>query len=218
SWLRVTSNSDANEMSETGAANLPMLQTYQGFQIDFVPSAASLWGCIPSNPVLALLHQHTEVNLRKLRSGRNIAGMKRELEPYAAPTNATGALPAIGAGGQLNLPGTASIQPTLYRYSILIERAKQLTQKAIQIEATMLDALEKRDEEAYNLLIARQDLSVSQANVQLQILKVQEAVDRVTLANLQQISNQLQADHYQELINDDLNNYEKDALQLLDRA
>src|SRR5262249_17261144 len=134
-WLRVTSKSDVGEMKEAAAANLAMLQVHQRFQIGFVPSAASLWGCIPPNPVLASLRQQAEVNLKKLRSGRNIAGVKRELEPYSVPIVTTGALPAIGAGRQLTLPSTVSIQPTLYRYSVLVDRAKQLTQTASQIEA-----------------------------------------------------------------------------------
>src|SRR5262249_13101689 len=167
-WLRVTSRSDVNANDGTGTANLTALQTYQRFQIGFVPSAAALWGCIPPNPTPASLRQHAEVNLRKLRSGRNIAGMIRDLDPYAAPTNTATALPTIGAGGQLNLPGTVSIQPTLYRYTVIIERAKQLTQTAIQMEAAMLAALEKADDKAYGLLKARQDLNLSQANTALQ--------------------------------------------------
>src|SRR4030095_11470875 len=117
-----------------------------------------LWGCIPRNPVLDTLQLHTELNLQKLRSGRNIAGLKRQVEPYAAPTDAASALPSIGAGGQLTLPGTFAVPPTLYRYRVLIERAKQLVQLAGQLEAGMLSALEKRDQQAYDLLKARQDL------------------------------------------------------------
>ena len=86
--------------------------------------APSLEFCIPPNPVLKALRLHAELNLFKLRTCRNIAGLKRQLEPYAAPTDTTRGLPAIGAGGQLVLPGVAILQPSLYRYPVLIERAK----------------------------------------------------------------------------------------------
>ena len=101
----------------------------------------SLKFCIPPNPILKALRLHAELNLYKLRTCRNIAGMKRQLDPYAAPTDTTSGLPAIGAGGQLVLPGIATLQPSLYRYPVLIERAKQLVQLAAQIEAAMLSAL-----------------------------------------------------------------------------
>lgn len=65
----------------------------------YLPSTTSLWSCVPPNPELDRARQHAELNLMKLRSGRNIAGMKRELEPYAAPTDVTQALPTIGVGG-----------------------------------------------------------------------------------------------------------------------
>ena len=61
--------------------------------------------CIPPNPVLKALRLRAELNLYKLRTCRNIAGMERQLEPYAAPTDTISGLPMIGAGGQLVLPG-----------------------------------------------------------------------------------------------------------------
>jgi hypothetical protein len=43
---------------------------------------------------------------------------------------------------------------------VLIERAKQLVQLAAQLESSMLAALEKSDQAAYNVFKARQDLAV----------------------------------------------------------
>jgi hypothetical protein len=69
--------------------------------------------------------------------------MKRELEPYAAPTDTTTGLPVIGAGGQLILPGANVIRPSLYTERVLRDRAKELVQVAAQMEAALLAALEK---------------------------------------------------------------------------
>jgi len=121
------------------------------------PSAAF---CVPPNPILQALRLHAELNLHKLRSCRNIAGMERALEPYAAPTDTVSGLPAIGVGGQLVLPGTVTFRPTAYRYTTLVERAKHLVLLAGQVEAAMLAALEKLDAEAYSALKARQDLGL----------------------------------------------------------
>ena len=174
--------------------------------------------CIPPNPLLKSLRLRAELNLYKLRTCRNIAGLKRQLEPYAAPTDTTTGLPTIGAGGQLLLPGVVRVQPTLYRYQVMIERAKQLVQLAGQIEATFLSALVQRDVEAYNLLKVRQELNLAQAGVRLQSLRVTEANDGVTLAGLQKKRAEIQVENYNNLIQAGLNEYEQQMLNAYDQA
>lgn len=164
--------------------------------------------CIPGNPLLDALRLRAENNLYKIRHCRNIAGLERQLEPYAAPTDTTSGLP-MAIGGQLVLPGVSTFKPTLYRYGVLMERAKQLVQLAAQMEAAMLAALEKRDNEAYLLLKARQDVALSRAGIRLQNLRVKEAEGGVELAQLQQERAQLQVDRYQEWIDAGLNESEE---------
>lgn len=168
--------------------------------------------CIPPNPVLKGLRLRAELNKYKILNCRNIAGMERELEPYAAATDTQTGLPIIGGGGELILPGTRVFQPTHYRSSYLIERAKHLAQTAGQIEASMLSALEKRDAEAYNVLKARQDIGLARAGVKLQTLRVKEAKGQIQLAELQQDRARIQVDHYQQLLDEDISANERAAL------
>jgi Tc toxin complex TcA C-terminal TcB-binding domain len=160
-------------------------------------------GCIPPNPVLRALRLRAELNLHKIRSCRNIAGVRREVEDYTAPTDTSTGIPAIGAGGQLVLPGVGTLVPTPYRYPVLIERAKHLVQLAQQMENSMLSALQQRDAEAYNLLRARQDVQLARAGVRLQNLRTREAEDGVRLAELQRDRSQLQVIHYEQLLSED---------------
>lgn len=180
--------------------------------------APSLQFCIPPNPMLKTLRLRAELNLYKLRTCRNITGLKRQLEPYAAPTDTATGLPTLGAGGQLILPGVVRLQPTLYRYPVLIERAKQLVQLAGQIEAAMLSALERRDDAAYTLLNARQELSLAQAGISLQNLRLTEANDGVQLATLQQARAQISVNYYDLLIEEEYLAAERRALELLSEA
>lgn len=168
--------------------------------------------CIPLNPVLDSLHLWAKLNLYKLRTCRNIAGIERELAPYAAPTDILSGLPQIGTGGQLILPGLISFPATPYRYGVLIERAKQLVSIAQQIEASFLSALEKLDAELYSLLKARQDMQSARAGVRLQDLRVREAESGVTLAELQKERSQIQVDHFENLLDEGLLFYEQAAL------
>jgi hypothetical protein len=180
--------------------------------------APSLQFCIPPNPILQALRLHAELNLYKLRTCRNIAGMKRQLDPYAAPTDTTSGLPVIGAGGQLNLPGVTAIRPSLYHERILRDRAKELVQVAAQVETAMLAALEKGDAERYSMFKARQELGLAQAGVRLQSLRVTRADHGVKLAELQQERANIQVNTYEEWISAGLNQYEEEMLKAYDNA
>jgi hypothetical protein len=136
------------------------------------------------DPVVEALRLHAQSSLRKLRQGRNIAGLERQ--PSAELVTGTAIAPR---------------QPTPYRYPALIARAKELTQTASQMEAALLAALEKRDGELYTLLKARQDLDLAGQTVILNQLRVKEASDGIDLAVLQQGRAQIQFDYYDGLIN-----------------
>jgi hypothetical protein len=190
------------------------VQQSKAYGAGFIPSPHFAF-CIPPNPVLNALRLHAELNLFKIRTCRNIAGQERELDFYAAPTDAVSGLPSIGAGGQLVLPGTVTFHPTSYRFTTLIERAKQLVQLAAQTEAAMLAAIEKHDAEAYSALKARQDVSLTRAQVRLQDLRVREAEDGVQLAELQKSKAQDQFDHYNELLQEGVSALELASLAFL---
>ena len=98
--------------------------------------------CIPPNPTVGVLRSHAELGLRKLRSGRNISGILREVPAYAAPTDTVTGMP-VAVNGQIILPSVRAVPPTAYRYSVLIARVKELAQQAAQIEPQYLAAIEK---------------------------------------------------------------------------
>jgi hypothetical protein len=142
---------------------------------------------IPPNPIVMSLRQHAEIQLVKMRSARDIAALVRV---------------------------EGSQQPTVYRYTTLIDRAKQLVALAQQMESSFLAALEKYDAEKYAALRAQQDLESAGANVTLQNLKVQEAGDSVTLAADQIKRASDQVGHWQNLINSDIVSKEQGSIDL----
>jgi hypothetical protein len=164
--------------------------------------------CIPPNPTIGVLRSHAELNLRKLRNGRNIAGIRREVSAYAAPTDMVTGMP-VAVNGQISLPGTRTVRPTVYRYAVLITRAKELVQQAAQVEALFLSTAEKRDEAAYSLQKARQELALTQAQVTLQSLRLTEANNGIKLAELQEQRAVIQLTTYQEWISRGLNEYQQ---------
>jgi hypothetical protein len=158
-------------------------------------ATSQLGGKTLENSLLQSVRNHASMNLLKLRSGLNIAGLERPLRSDTAIR-------------------TVTRRPTPYRYQVLIERAKQLTATAGQIEASFLTTLEKLDAEQYALLKAQQDIELSRTQVQLQNLRFTEAQDGVQLAGLQRDRAQIQVDHFGDLLREGKNDLEIAALAI----
>ncbi len=173
--------------------------------------------CIPPNPTIGVLRTHAELNLRKLRNGRNIAGIRRDVDVYAAPTDTITGMPVV-VNGQINLPGARTVRPTVYRYAVLIARAKELAQQAAQVEALFFGVVVKRDEASYSLHQARQELTLTQAQVRLQSLRLREANNGIKLAELQEQRAVIQLTTYQEWISRGLNEHEQLMLETYSEA
>jgi hypothetical protein len=174
--------------------------------------------CVVPNPTPRTLRLWAELNLFKIHTGRNIAGLERPIEAYSAPTDTSSGLPTIGAGGQLSVPGARSYRPTPYRYPLLIARARELADLAGQVEASMLAAIQAGDQERYTRLKARQDLSISRAGVRLQNLRTTEAKSEARVAELSKQRATLSVSHYTELLEEGPSATEQAALLALGAA
>jgi hypothetical protein len=196
-------------LAARGLLQLPELET---------PSATGPDAVTLPNPIVESLRQRVESQLFKLRTGRNIAGMKREIELPAATATVTG-LPTIGSGGQLVIPGTRpALRPTPYRFSVLMERSKQLVNIAQQIEAAYLSVLEKRDKETYDLKQAGFHLELAEAGTELQKVRVTEASRGIQLAQRQKDRVAVQQSTYQKWIEDGINEWEDQMIKSYQQA
>ena len=165
------------------------------------PGTGSEASPFPPNPVPEALKRRGELNLFKLRSGRNIAGIERQATGVAQPSQTLDRLPVAGGPQR-------PFRPTPYRYTALIERAKNLVSIAQQVEQAFLAALEKRDAEVYNLLKAGHDLQIAGAVVDVHGLQVKEAEQGIGLAERQLDRAATQRDTYQGWIDAGLNSWE----------
>jgi hypothetical protein len=169
--------------------------------------APSFVFCIRPNPIVAAYRDHARMNLDKIRSCRNIAGLEMRLDPYALPT--------VGDGVGASRP---ALQPLPYRYAALIERTKLLVQLAQQIEASMHASLQNLGQAQYEARKARQDVSLAHAGVRLKDLQLVEATDGIAAAQIQRQQAQLQATHYRDLIAQGLSVSEGAALGAMTAA
>jgi hypothetical protein len=156
--------------------------------------------CVPRNGYERSLRRRATVNLRKIREGRNIAGMKRQLDPYSAPTSVESATPTSGSIGGTTAGLGGGAMPTNYRYETLLDRAQELADRAAQFEAEFLRAIEKGEREELSLKKAKQQVELAEERVSLQELRLKRAQDKVELARLRREKARLRRDTYADWI------------------
>lgn len=170
--------------------------------------------CVPKNPIIRAFELQVQINLYKIRNCMNISGIKRPLNPFAAPTDSTSGVPMIGVNGLMSVGSIPIPQASAYRYDFLVQRAKELINITQQIEGAFLSALEKLDDENYSLLKARQDLATAKANVKLQDLRIDEAESGIKLASLQTERAEVQIEGLQAMLDAGFNEFEARMLGL----
>lgn len=141
-------------------------------------------------PELVTLRTRVDMQLAKLRQGRNIAGMPRAQGLAAATVS----------------------QPTPYRFKVLLERARQLAAQAAQMEAGYLAALEKYDDRTLRVYDATKAIALTTAQATVAASRVDEAGDAVTAATAQLTKADTVAASYAAAIEAPPNQYETDLL------
>lgn len=172
--------------------------------------------CIPENPYLASLQRRAAVNLAKIRDGRNIAGMQRELDPYGAAVSVESATPT--PDGRVAGTSLATGQPTEYRYETLLNRAKDLADRARQFETEFLSSIEKGEREALKIQKARQQVELARERVSLQETRLDRAEDKVELAKLEREKARIRKQTYDRWLDSPLVAGERAAMSSLQIA
>jgi hypothetical protein len=201
----------------SNASNFVSYQSQNQLPYTYIP-LIDYYFCLPSNPIYSGLVLKGNLELYKIFNCRNIAGMVRELDPYAAATDSTTGVPVIGAGGTLNIPGNVVFSPSQYRFKSLIERAKQLVGQSQQLESLFLAAMEKVDAENYSQLQAKQGLATAKATVVLQNQRITQAVDEKGVAALQRDKAIFMQTHFNTLLAKGNNWFENNSIDHLTKT
>lgn len=109
-----------------------------------VVNQSKLFFCIPPNNVLLEYWDRVEDRLFKIRNCMNISGVRRQLALFQPPIDPMLLVRARAAGLSLEeiIPMPNMLPP--YRFSYLIEKAKQFTQTVQNFGSALLNALEKK--------------------------------------------------------------------------
>ncbi|MCD6322097.1 MAG: hypothetical protein J7L77_03615, partial [Clostridiales bacterium] len=165
------------------ATSYGTLEAINPFNGEPVPNFFRVTFCVAPNPLLKAFQTYIGINLLKIRNCLTISG---ESSPVTI-------LPTGGHTGEVitdinqvnDFSNKQDLDPPRYRYSFLVEKARQETAVAQQLGSALLSAIERRDNEDYNQLLAQNSIEFSGESVTLKNLQLIEAKDGKDVANTQ---------------------------------
>ena len=160
-----------------------------------LPQISTLFFCIPPNDRLMAYWDTVADRLYKIRHCLNLQGVAQPLPLYAPPINPLQLMGQAAHGGTGAIGAAAAFTP-VYRFSVYLERALELTRDVLSYGAAVLAALEKKDAEALGILRANQDIDIQTRLLDIKVRAVAEAESQVAALQSQKAAVQLRHDFY----------------------
>lgn len=165
--------------------------------------------CVPPNKDLLAYWDRVEDRLYKLRHCLDINGVFRRPALFAPEIDPRLLVRARAAGLSLDdvINATSGNLPP-YRFSYLIEKAKQAAATIQAFGAALLSALEKKDVEELNRLRMVHQQNLMKLTTRMRDWDITIAADTITALERQQESVQYRRDYYQSLVDKGLTVWE----------
>jgi hypothetical protein len=160
--------------------------------------------CIGENKKFTEYWDTVEDRLFKIRHSMNIYGESRSLSLYEFPIDPMDLIKAFASSSGKNSSSkvfsAASVKIPEYRFSLIINQAKNVTSSLVQLGNSLLNALEKKDVEKLTLLKQTQEQHILNLTIRIKEAQLSQAK-----ANLKALSENLKNaqnryDHYAGLI------------------
>ncbi|WP_135079060.1 neuraminidase-like domain-containing protein [Terasakiella sp. SH-1] len=108
---------------------------------------------VPENEQFISQIKKIEQRLHNIRHGLNIDGVRQKLALFDPRLDPMEIVQQVGSGGSLSdIRNSLSVAVPYYRFEVILEKAKEVTQSVIQLGQSLQSALEKKDAEAMALL------------------------------------------------------------------
>lgn len=171
-------------------------------------SIINAYFCIPSNTALQTYRETVDDRLYKIRLGLNLGGQPNELALFEPPIDPESATQAAARGSDVSAVSSASQAIPHYRFSYLIQLAKNFASEVNQLGNALLSALEKEDAEYLAMLRETQGKTLLTMTKQMKVDQVNQlyAQQSSLQENLQATT--LQQQTYQQWIDAGWNDWE----------
>jgi hypothetical protein len=165
--------------------------------------------CVPPNDALLKYWDRVEDRLFKIRNCMNISGVRRQLALFQPRIDPALLVRAKAAGLSLEdilVMLNAPLPP--YRFSLLIEKAKQYTQTVQTFGSALLSALEKKDVEELTLLRSVHERNILELTKKIKEQQIEESQSQYQAIIETKTNVQNRIDYYQGLIEGGLTDWE----------
>ncbi|PHM46895.1 neuraminidase-like domain-containing protein [Xenorhabdus miraniensis] len=169
------------------------------------------------NPALTDYWKTLRLRLFNLRNNLSIDGQPLSLAIYAEPTDPKALLTNMvqaSQGGSALPKGTLS----LYRFSVMLERARNLVTQLTQFGASLLSMAEHDDADELTTLLLQQGMELTTQSIRIQQRTVNEVEADIAVLKESRRSAQNRLEKYQRLYDEDINHGEQRAMSLFDAA
>ena len=156
--------------------------------------------CVPENSQFAHYWSRVQDRLYKIQHCENLKGVVQQLSLFSPPINPSQLVQAAAAGGNPLSITSVNTQVPYYRFTVLLQRAKDITATVTQLGATLLGILEKQDAEALSLLQSSQQVALLHLITQTKQQQIEVAKDSLAALQASLKSAQYRQQHYQDLI------------------
>jgi hypothetical protein len=166
--------------------------------------------CVPENQELSQSWDRVEDRLYKIRHCLDITGARRQFALFAPEIDPRLLVRARAAGLSIEdvLNATSGNLPP-YRFTYLIEKARQYTATVQSFGTALLSAVEKRDAEELNRLRSIHQQNLLRLTTRMRELEINAAQDAITTLERQQAAIEYRKGHYQALVDGSLNTAER---------
>lgn len=182
-------------------------------KIPYVPPSiitSSAVFCIPENKELQAYWDRVGDRLYKVRNCMDISGVRRQLELFSPEIDPRMLVRMKAEGLTLEdiLNVTNDSMPP-YRFTFMIEKARQFAGTVQSLGSQLLSAMEKRDGEVLNQLRTIHEQNLLKLRTQVQDWEIKSAEDTLEGLNRQKTALEYRRDYYSTLVQNGLSPWER---------
>lgn len=186
--------------------NLSLKATAEAVDRHFLP---------PYNEVLLAYWDKLDIRLYNLRHNLSLEGQPLHLPLFATPIDPKELQRQHSAGAGINTSlNSIAASTSLYRFPLLLERAKSAVGSVMQFGNALQMALEKQDNEALGLLLQQQQQQVLKQTRDIQNANIAILQSSRTATEVMKKGAEARRDYYKQQVNNGISSHEQKALEL----
>lgn len=169
------------------------------------------------NPALTEMWATLRLRLYNLRNNLSIDGQPLSLAIYAEQVDPKALQTSLVQASQ-GMPALPASALPLYRFPVMLERARNLVGQLTQFGSSLLNMVEHQDSEELNSLLLQQGLELAAQSLRLQQSAIDEVDADITALRESRSGAQARLDKYTALYNENISRGEYQAMDLADKA